>query len=60
MPDIDYEPVRSLFGPDHIVLELLVTGTLPDGTRANFHACDVMTMEGGKVATKRSYRKVVG
>jgi uncharacterized protein (TIGR02246 family) len=60
MPDIHYEPVRTLFGPDHIVVELLVTGTLPDGTRANFHACDVMTMVAGKVATKRSYRKVVG
>lgn len=59
MPDIRYELVRSLFGPDHVVIELLVTGTLPDGTRANFHACDVMTMVDGRVATKRSYRKVV-
>jgi uncharacterized protein (TIGR02246 family) len=60
MPDIRYEPVRTLFGPDHIVVELLVTGTLPDGTPAKFHACDVMTMVAGKVTTKRSYRKVAG
>lgn len=60
MPDIHYELVRSLFGPGHVVVELLVTGTLPDGTRASFHACDVMTMQGGKVATKRSYRKLPG
>ncbi len=59
MPDVRYEVVRSSFGRDLIVLELLVTGTLADGLPARFHACDVMTMRGGKVAAKRSYRKVV-
>jgi ketosteroid isomerase-like protein len=60
MPDIHYTPVRSLFGPGHVVVELLVTGTLADGTRTKFHACDVMTVVGGKIATKRSYRKTSG
>jgi len=60
MPDIHYAPVRSLFGPGHVVVELLVTGTLADGARAKFHACDVMTVVGGKIATKRSYRKMSG
>jgi ketosteroid isomerase-like protein len=60
MPDIHYEPVRCLFGPGHVIVELLVTGTLADGTRAKFHACDVMTVVGGKIATKRSYRKTSG
>ena len=59
MPDIRYERVCSSFGPDLVVLELLVTGTLADGRPARFHACDVMTVRGGKVAAKRSYRKVV-
>ncbi len=59
MPDIRYDLVRASFGPDLVVLELEVTGTLPDGRRAKFHACDVMTLRGGKVAAKRSYRKVV-
>ena len=59
MPDIGYELVRSSFGPELIVLELLVTGTLPDGSKARFQACDVMTMRAGKVAAKRSYRKAV-
>ncbi len=58
MPDIRYELVHSSFGPDHVVLELLVTGTR-DGRHAKFHACDVMTIRDGKVAAKRSYRKVV-
>lgn len=60
MPDVRYEFLRSSFGHDVVVLELLVSGTLADGQKARFHACDVMTLRGGKVAAKRSYRKVVG
>lgn len=59
MPNIRYELVKSSFGPDLIVLELLVIGTLADGTSVRFQACDVMTMRDGKVAAKRSYRKVI-
>lgn len=59
MPDIRYEIVRGSFGPDIVVLELEVTATLADGRPARFHACDVMTLRAGKVATKRSYRKLV-
>ena len=60
VPDIRYELVRSSFGPGLVVLELLVTGTMADGTPARFQACDVMTMRKGKVSEKRSYRKMVG
>jgi len=59
MPDIRYDLVHSSFGRDLVVLELQVSGTLAGGRRANFHACDVMTVRDGKVAAKRSYRKVV-
>jgi ketosteroid isomerase-like protein len=59
VPDIHYELIRSSFGTDLVVLELLVSGTFGDGPRVKFHACDVMTMRGGKVAAKRSYRKLV-
>lgn len=57
-PDVRYELVRAAFGPDLVVLELLVIGTAADGTSVRFQACDVMTMRDGKVAAKRSYRKV--
>ena len=60
IPDIRYEVVHSSFGPDLVVLELLVTGTPAGGSPVRFHACDVMTMRAGKVAAKRSYRKVMG
>jgi ketosteroid isomerase-like protein len=59
LPDIQYQPIRSLFDEDHVVVELLVTGTLRDGTKAKFHACDILTMREGLIAAKRSYRKVV-
>ncbi|MDP2332754.1 MAG: nuclear transport factor 2 family protein [Reyranella sp.] len=59
MPDIHYEPVHSSFGQDLVVVELLVTGTLADGRPAKFQACDVMTVRDGKIAAKRSYRKLV-
>ena len=59
MPDIHYEPVHCSFGQDLVVVELLVTGTLADGRPARFLACDVMTVRDGKVAAKRSYRKLV-
>ena len=60
MPDIAYEIVHSSFGPDLVVLELLVTAMAADGQKARFLACDVMIVRDGKVAAKRSYRKLVG
>ena len=59
MPDIHYEPVHCSFGQDLVVVELLVTATLAGGRLAKFQACDVMTVRNGKVAAKRSYRKLV-
>ena len=59
MPDIYYEPVHCSFGQDLVVVELLVSATLAGGRPAKFHACDVMTVRDGKVAAKRSYRKLV-
>ena len=59
LPDIHYEPVHCTFGQDLVVVELLVTATLAGGKPAKFQACDVMTMREGKVAAKRSYRKLV-
>lgn len=51
--------IGSCSGPQQVVVELLVTGTFADGTPAKFHACDIMILRDGKVAAKRSHRKVV-
>jgi ketosteroid isomerase-like protein len=59
IPNVHYEPIRSHYGQDHVVIELLVTGTQLDGTRLRYHACDILTLTAGKIAAKRSYRKVL-
>jgi taurine dehydrogenase small subunit len=59
LPDVQYQPIRSSFSEDHVVVELLVTGTLPDGTKTRYHACDILTLRDGLIQAKRSYRKVV-
>jgi SnoaL-like domain len=59
LPDVKCQPVRNSFGENHVVVELLVTGTLGDGSKARFHACDILTLRDGLIAAKRSYRKVV-
>jgi hypothetical protein len=41
------------------VVELLVTRTVADGSKARFNARDRFTLRDGLIAAKRSYRKVV-
>lgn len=59
LPDIHYQPLRSLFGEEHVVLGLLATGTPCDGAKTRFYACDILIMRDGQIVAKRSYRKVV-
>src|SRR5258708_2049358 len=59
VPDVHYEPVRCHYGNDHVVVELLVTGSQLDGAWLNYHACDILILKEGKMGGKRSYRKMV-
>ena len=59
VPDISYDLVRHHVGPEHLVMEVLVTGTTVDGEQLHYRACDVVTLIDEKVAAKCSYRKVV-
>lgn len=59
VPDVHYELVRHHAGPGHLTMEVRVTGTTEAGERLDYHACDIVTLAGTKVATKRSYRKLV-
>ena len=66
VPNIHYEPLRCHYGKDHVVVELLVTGTRVDGEELRFHACDIVTLaedknrrqvvipEGARIATVHS------
>jgi taurine dehydrogenase small subunit len=57
MPDARYEKVRHFVSPEIAVVESRTTGT-HEGTPYDVHLVDVLTLRNGKIAAKRSYRKV--
>jgi ketosteroid isomerase-like protein len=60
VPDIRYQIVDVHEGPDHLVMELLVTGNNREtGAKMNFQAVDIVLFDGDRLRSKRSYRKVV-
>jgi ketosteroid isomerase-like protein len=64
VPDIHYAIVDLHEGPNHLVMEVLVTGNNRDtGAALNFQACDIVLFDGTdadqRLVEKRSYRKVV-
>jgi beta-alanine degradation protein BauB len=64
VPDIHYGIVDLHEGPNHLVMEVLVTGNNREtGAALNFQACDIVLFDGAdgkqRLVEKRSYRKVV-
>lgn len=58
MPDAEWGNGRHFtLGPDYGVSEWTLTGTMPDGRRLEVNGCDFLTLRGGKIVTKNSYRK---
>jgi ketosteroid isomerase-like protein len=58
MPDAQWGNGRHhILGPDYGVSEWTLTGTLPDGRRLEVNGCDFLTVRGGKILIKNSYRK---
>jgi hypothetical protein len=57
IPDIKYQSVRNSFARTNVVVELLITATLGDGSKARFHACGIPTLPHGLIAAERSYRE---
>ena len=58
MPDAEWGNGRHyVLGPDYGVSEWTLTGTLPDGRRLEVNGCDFLTVGGGKILIKNSYRK---
>ncbi len=61
IPDLRYDIVALHPGPEHLVLEVLVTGhNVETGQPLRFQACDIVLFDGDTPREKRSYRKVVG
>jgi ketosteroid isomerase-like protein len=57
MPDARYEKLRHFVSREIAVVESLTTGTRGD-VPYEVHLVDVLTLRDGKIAAKRSYRKV--
>ena len=57
IPDVRWDELRHVAGPEHVVVEWLTTGTPRGGTRYEVEGCDILTVRDGKIAAKRSYRK---
>lgn len=57
MPDAHYELLRHFASPEFVVVESRTTGTHA-GAPYDVHLVDVLTLRDGRIAAKRSYRKV--
>jgi len=57
-PDLRYVELRHFVTPQFAAVESVATGTPAGGARYQTHLIDVLTIRDGKIAAKRSYRKV--
>jgi ketosteroid isomerase-like protein len=57
-PDAHWDEVSHSASREHVVVESMHTATPRDGPRIECMICDVLTLRDGKIAAKRSYRKV--
>lgn len=57
MPDAHYEKLRHFVSPEIAVVESRTTGTHAD-MPYDVQLVDILTLRDGKIAAKRSYRKV--
>jgi ketosteroid isomerase-like protein len=57
IPDVRWDEIRHFACPEHAVVEWLTTGTPRGGARYEVQGCDVLILNDGLIAAKRSYRK---
>ena len=57
VPDLRFKEIRHFVSPEFAVVESVTTGTPQGGASYETHLVDVLTIRGGKIAAKRSYRK---
>ncbi|MEL0020286.1 MAG: nuclear transport factor 2 family protein [Rickettsiales bacterium] len=60
MPDVHFEEFRRFATPEFAAVESVMTGTLDGSGPFELHIVDLLTIRDGKVAAKRTYRKVPG
>jgi steroid delta-isomerase-like uncharacterized protein len=60
IPDVRFDTFRYYVNDEIAVVESVTTGTPKDGARFEVHLVDLLTLRDGKIAAKRSYRKMRG
>lgn len=59
IPDAHYDELRHFACLEHVLVELVRTGTLRGGTRSEVHLVDILTIRDGKIAAMRAYGKAM-
>ena len=59
IPDVHYGDDSHFVGGERGASEWTLTGTTTDGERLEVRGCDLWTFEGGRIARKDSYWKIV-
>lgn len=57
IPDVRFQEVRHTVTPDFAVIESVQSGTPKDGEPFEVQIADLLTLRGGKITAKRTYRK---
>ena len=57
IPDVRWDEIRHFAHPDLVTVEWLTSGTPRGGAPYKVEGCDILTIRGGRIAAKRSYRK---
>jgi steroid delta-isomerase-like uncharacterized protein len=57
IPDLRWDETRHFAHPEQVTVEWLTSGTPVDGRAFRVEGCDILTLRGGLIAAKRSYRK---
>jgi steroid delta-isomerase-like uncharacterized protein len=60
IPDVRFDTFRHYVNDEIAVVESVTTGTPVGGQRFEVHLVDLLTLRDGKIAAKRSYRKMRG
>jgi ketosteroid isomerase-like protein len=57
IPDVRWDKIRHFAHPDLVAVEWLTSGSPRGSVPFKVEGCDILTLRGGRIAAKRSYRK---
>lgn len=58
IPDVSFREIRRFATPEFAVIESVQSGTMAGSGRFEVHIVDLLTLRDGRIAAKRTYRKM--